>query len=58
MTNEVRFIARISKVRGNMYGITIPEQVMKKKGDLIRKWHENGELLIIEIKELDGTVRQ
>ncbi len=58
MTNEVRFIARISKVRGNIYGITIPEQVMKKKGDLIKKWYENGELLIIEIKELDGTVRQ
>jgi len=58
MTNEVRFIARITKIKGDRYGIAIPESVMKKRGDLIKKWHEEGQLLIIEIKELDGTVRQ
>lgn len=59
MCEEVRFVTRISKVTGNKLGVIVPEAVMKdqRKAELLRKWYENKNLIIVEIKKLDGMVQ-
>lgn len=57
---SVRFVGRIALVKKGKYGIYIPESVLKDQEarELIEKWYQNDELVIIEIKKLHGMVRQ
>ncbi|GEM_PF-4426129 len=56
----VRFVARIAKVKKDKYGIYIPESVFEDEEarELIEKWYNSNQLIIVEIKKLHGVVRQ
>ena len=60
MVDCVRFVGRLAMVRKDKLGIIIPESILKNEelNKVLRQWYEGGKLLVIEIKELHGMVKQ
>ena len=60
MVDCVRFVGRLAMVRKDKLGIIIPESILKNEelSKVLRRWYEEGRLLVIEIKELHGMVKQ
>jgi len=60
MVDCVRFVGRLAMVRKDKLGIIIPESILKNEelSKVLRQWYEEGRLLVIEIKELHGMVKQ
>jgi len=60
MVDCVRFVGRLAMVRKDKLGIIIPESILKNEelNKVLRQWYEEGRLLVIEIKELHGMVKQ
>jgi len=54
---EIRFVGRVSSHGKDKFIIYIPSEVVEKYGEVLRKWNELNQLLIIEIKVLDGMVQ-
>ena len=57
---SIRFVTRIAKVKKDKYGIYIPESVLEDEEarELIEKWYNSNQLIVVEIKKLHGMVRQ
>jgi len=54
---EIRFIGRVSKHGEGKYIIYIPSEIVEKYGNVLEKWNISNQLLIVELKVLDGMIQ-
>jgi len=54
---EIRFIGRIAKHGKDKYIIYIPSEIAEKYNEILEKWNISNQLLIVELKVLDGMIQ-